>query len=81
MFYVYVLRSSDTFYIGSTNNLKRRYAEHNHGKNRSTRGRSWELVYYEAYTSLEAARKREALLKHDGRSRRFLMDRIKKYLK
>ena len=82
MFYVYVLRSEpdDRFYIGYTANLKRRLIEHNSDGNTSTRGRRWTLVYYEAYKSTQAARERERILKHDGRSRRALMDRIKQYL-
>ena len=83
MFYVYLLRSEDRnreFYIGSTTDLKRRYKEHNEGKSPYTKDSSWKLVYYEAYTTLKAAREREELLKHDGRSRRFLMERIKKHL-
>jgi hypothetical protein len=36
--------------------------------------------YYEAYASEEAARDRERVLKHDGRSRRALMERIKRHL-
>ncbi|MFA4818460.1 MAG: GIY-YIG nuclease family protein [Patescibacteria group bacterium] len=36
-------------YIGYTNNLKKRFSEHNKGINRSTKGkRPWKLVYYEA---------------------------------
>ena len=36
--------------------------------------------YYEAYLTEEAARDRERILKHDGRVKRFLMDRIRKHL-
>ena len=83
MFYTYVLYSDEKtrhFYIGSTNDLKRRFTEHNDGKSDYTSGSVWKLAYYEAYTTLKAAREREDLLKHDGRSRRFLMERIKKHL-
>ncbi|MEI7813104.1 MAG: GIY-YIG nuclease family protein [Ignavibacteria bacterium] len=45
-FVVYILYSSsrDKFYIGQTNNLCRRFAEHNSGLSVSTKsGRPWEL--------------------------------------
>ena len=81
MFYLYLIRNEGgEFYIGSTNDLKRRLDEHNEGKNTSTRFHSWSLVYYEAYLTLKAARDREKKLKHDGRVRRFLMERIRKHL-
>jgi len=81
MFYVYLIQNEQKkFYIGSTNNLKRRFKEHNDGKNVSTRSHDWKLVYYEAYTTMNAARDREKKLKHDGRVRRFLMERIKTHL-
>jgi putative endonuclease len=79
MHYVYVLvsKSADPeSYIGETADLRRRFEQHNSGKNTSTRGRQWRLAYYEAYVSKSAARKRERLLKQDGRSRRFLMQRV-----
>ncbi len=41
MWYVYILRSmKDTnFYVGSTDNIRRRLTEHNSGKVDSTKGR------------------------------------------
>ena len=80
MFYVYVLQcvsDEDRFYIGFTGDLEGRLASHNGGYNRSTRGVTWRIVYYEAYLHERAARKRERVLKHDGRSRRALMERIR----
>ncbi len=79
MHYVYVLVSESDkpeSYIGETSDLRRRYEQHNAGKNTSTRGRLWRLAYYEAYVSKTSAKKRERLLKQDGRSRRFLMRRV-----
>ena len=52
--------------------------EHNRGENRSTRGRKWELVYYEAYRDESDARERERKLKQRGRSRQILYERIKR---
>ncbi len=80
MYYVYVIKSGDKRYIGYTNNLKRRIEEHNRGENRSTRGRKWELIYYEAYKSEDDARERERKLKQRGRSRQILYERIKRSL-
>ena len=84
MFYVYVLRSrsdGNKFYLGSSKDLKQRLKSHNRGENKATTGDQWQLVYYEAYITLVAARQREHKLKHDGRSKRFLMQRIKGSLK
>jgi len=41
MWYVYILRSvtDKNVYVGSTNNIRRRLAEHNSGKVDSTKGR------------------------------------------
>ena len=82
MVYVYVLRgqSDGRFYIGYSSDLRRRMTEHSGGRNVSTRGQSWDLVYYEAYATDRAARSRERVLKGDGRTRRWLMVRIKRML-
>lgn len=77
MFYVYVLRSErGEHYIGYSADLKTRVASHNRNQNRSTRGQIWSLIYYEAYSTDKAARDRERILKHDGRTRRALMERL-----
>ena len=80
MWFVYVLRSTaDEYYIGYSSDVERRLEAHNNGLNRSTRKRSWSVVYFEAYSSEVAARDRERILKHDGRTRRALMERIKRH--
>lgn len=64
--YVYVLYASrsDIFYVGFTHNLKKRFAEHNKGLNFSTQFRKpWALLYYEAHTNENDARRREKYLK------------------
>jgi putative endonuclease len=79
MHVVYVLRSDGIpprWYIGSTQDLEARLAHHNAGGNPATRGRTWRVVYYEAYLTKAAALLRERRLKQDGRSRRYLMERI-----
>ena len=71
MYYTYVLKgkSNPSFYIGYSSDLRRRVAEHNAGNNISTkRGRPWVVVYYEAYLSEHAARKRESRLKQRGKA-------------
>ena len=67
-YFVYILRtSSDTLYIGQTNNLEKRIKEH---KNKSSKSAkyiryfsSFELVYHEKYPTRSEAIKREAQLK------------------
>ena len=66
MFYVYILKSqkNQELYIGSTNNLEKRLAEHNSGKSGYTKKyMPYELIYYEVYKSEPDARKREGNLK------------------
>ncbi len=55
MSYIYVLQSPDgsDIYIGFSNNLKRRMAEHERSAHPG-----WRLVYYEAYQSEGDARRR-----------------------
>lgn len=79
MFYVYILKSKkdNNFYIGSTNDLKRRINEHNSGLVFSTKSRMpFELVYYEAYKAEGDARKREKSLKLRSRAFAQLKKRI-----
>lgn len=64
--YVYVLRSKkdNNFYIGSTNDVKRRLKEHQQGKNTSTAKRlPVELIYFESHRSKEDALRREKYFK------------------
>ena len=66
MFYTYVLLSelNNRYYIGSTKNISRRVAQHNDGKNTSTKSyRPWKLVYYESFQTLAEARQREREIK------------------
>ncbi len=66
MFYVYVLLSlkDNHFYIGFSEDIKKRLADHNAGRNTSTKPRRpLELIYYEAHLSKEDAFRREAYFK------------------
>lgn len=79
MHYVYILLSKlkDQIYIGSTNDLKGRFEEHNQGKEISTkRYKPWKLIYYEAYMTEKLARLREKRLKHHGNALRELKKRV-----
>ena len=70
MNYTYILECSDgTFYVGWTNNLKKRIKTHNQGKGaRYTRGRTpVNLVYWEEYDSRSDAQKREITIKNYSR--------------
>ena len=83
MFYVYVLQSEKGggIYLGSTNDLKRRLAEHNGGRGRSTKNSApFRLVYYEAFSNEPEARLREKNLKRHALAYQQLMRRIAKSL-
>lgn len=80
MFYVYLLKSQkdNNLYIGSTNNLKRRFEEHNKGFVQSTKSRlPLDMIYFEAYKSESDARKREQNLKLRSNAYKQLKLRIK----
>src|SRR3972149_8905854 len=79
MFYVYFLNSLkyNQYYVGSTNDLKKRFNEHNQGKSFYTRRyKPWKLLYYEAYPSEKLARMREKRLKQHGNAVRELKKRL-----
>lgn len=66
-YYVYILanKSNSVLYIGVTNNLKRRVLEH---KNKVNKGFAYrynvdKLVYYELFTNILEAIKREKRMK------------------
>jgi len=76
-FYTYVLLCADgDWYIGSTDDIKRRMREHENGKVTATIcRRPLDLVYFEACRSLTAAREREQQLK-TGFGRGYLSRRL-----
>lgn len=74
-FTVYILRtSSNTLYIGQTNNLEKRLKEHQNKTSKSAKYMkyfsSFKLVYSEEYTSRTEAMKREYQLKHWPRTQK-----------
>jgi len=67
-FFVYILRtSSNTLYVGQTNNLKKRISEHESKSPKSAKYiryfSSFELVYSEKYPTRSEAMRRESELK------------------
>lgn len=81
-YYVYVLRSTKDgkWYIGMTDNLRKRFREHTTGKSTYTKGRGpFEIIHYEAYRNREDAASRERQLK-SGQGRAYFKQRIKRFL-
>jgi len=75
MYFVYILRtSSNTLYIGQTNNLEKRIKEHRKKASKSARYvkyfSSFNLVYSEIYLTRKEAMQREAQLKRWSRSKK-----------
>lgn len=84
MFYVYVLRSEKdhNLYIGYTDNLCQRLAEHNNGESKATKSRiPLHLVYYEAYASQTDAKAREQRLKPSAGANTTLKRRLRDSLR
>ena len=82
MYYTYVLRSTKDrkLYTGFTNDLRKRFKEHNEGKSRYTKSRGpFELIYYEACHNRDDARSRELYLK-SGMGKRYIKARLKRFL-
>jgi predicted GIY-YIG superfamily endonuclease len=75
LFIVYILRtSSNTLYIGQTNNLERRLKQHQSHTTSSTRYMmmfsSFELVYSETFETRAESMKRETQLKTWSRAKK-----------
>ena len=74
MFYVYALRSKthNYIYVGLTDNLERRYYQHNNGLNRTTKFYApFDLIWSRTYVTRVEARKKEKYLK-SGTGKEFL---------
>ncbi|MGA8263050.1 MAG: GIY-YIG nuclease family protein [Ignavibacteriaceae bacterium] len=74
MFKVYILQSikNDRYYLGHTNNLDRRLAEHNNGFSSSTKaGIPWKIIWTENCYTRSDAMKLENKIKGRG-TKRFL---------
>jgi predicted GIY-YIG superfamily endonuclease len=71
MAWVYILRGARRHYIGATDNLQRRIAEHRRGSNHTTHrfGGEVDLVVAKELPSMVEARKLEQTLKRKKNSR------------
>ena len=81
-FYVYVLKSKvdDMFYTGCTNDLRKRFSQHQKGQVTATKKRvPMELIYYEMCHNQQDAYAREKYLK-SGMGKRYLKNRLKRFL-
>jgi putative endonuclease len=71
--WVYILRSArdGSLYVGQTNNLSRRFAQHNDPTSKGYTGKRgpWLLVYWEEHPDRSAASVRERFLKSVAGSR------------
>ena len=82
-YYVYILYSykDRKFYIGFTENLKKRYLEHQQGQVLSTAPRQpTELIFYEAYKNKYDALRREKYLK-SSKGKTTLKSMLKEFIK
>ncbi len=82
MFYIYLLLSKKDkkWYTGYTNDLRKRFKDHNSNKVLSTKNRGpFELIYYEVCLNSQDARSREKYLK-TGMGKRYLKNRLKRFL-
>jgi len=78
MIYVYAINSKERnyIYVGMTDNVERRVAQHQKGYEKTTKPyRPFELILCETYPNLEKARKREKFLK-TAAGKRFLRARL-----
>ena len=81
-YYVYVLKNTKksklTTYVGYTNNLKKRLKLHNEGLGaKFTRGRNWQIIYFEKYQTKKEAISREYYIKKNRKIRDKIKDKFK----
>jgi putative endonuclease len=80
--YVYILQSSknNSFYIGYTTDLRKRFHKHNAGENKATKPYiPFKLIFYEAFLNRVDAKHREEYLK-GGYGRKTINALLKKHL-
>jgi len=81
-YYVYILQSlkNKSLYIGYTTDLKKRFKEHNNGRNLATKPfLPYKLIFYEALPNKKDAKNRELYLK-SGWGLRSIKKILKNYL-
>ena len=81
-YFVYVIGSYKNYklktYVGYTNNIKKRLDLHNKGKGaKSTRGRTWKVMYIEKYFTKNEAKSREYYIKKNRKFRNLIKERYK----
>ena len=81
-YYVYVLRNTNKSklitYVGYTKNLKKRLKLHNDGLGaKFTRGRNWQVIYFEKYQTKKEAISREYYIKKNRKIRDQIKDKFK----
>lgn len=65
--YVYILQSqkNNTYYIGSTNDIKQRIQQHNSGNVKSTKyKRPYKLIFCQQFLNIDIAKKIERKIKN-----------------
>lgn len=80
--YTYIIRSlkSGMWYTGVSNDLRKRFMQHQNNESTYTKGRGpFELIYYEACLNRLDALARERYLK-SGMGKRYLKQRLKRFL-
>lgn len=81
MYFVYVLENTETrgLYIGFTADLKKRLKGHKSGDTKTTRGKTYRLIYFEGYLNKSDAIGREKFLK-GGSGRKYINKQLRNYL-
>ena len=83
MYHVYILRSlkSNILYYGYTEDLRKRFKEHNSSKSKFTKGHlPWKLVFYCAFADKQRAKDLELYLK-SGSGKAFAYKRLVAFAK
>ncbi len=83
MHFVYLIISKNInsvkSYVGYTNNIKKRIGLHNKGKGaKSTRGRTWKLIFKKTFKNKSLAMKYEYQLKKNRKLRKKIKDNYAK---
>ncbi|OGG13300.1 hypothetical protein A3D77_05575 [Candidatus Gottesmanbacteria bacterium RIFCSPHIGHO2_02_FULL_39_11] len=81
-YYTYILKSlkNNSLYIGYTTDLRKRFKEHNSGKNLATKPYiPYKLIFYEAFLNRIDAKNREEYLK-GGYGRKTIKTLLNRYL-
>lgn len=79
MYFLYIIKSKKDsgYYIGITDNIENRLAEHNRGKTKSTKSRiPFDFVHSEMHSTKTEARKREIQLKKNYQIRKELLQKL-----